>query len=115
MDKKFVIAANGTNLVNINSTNIQMVDFNPARATLMSKEQAFEVVKVLRLTDPETKYRVKAASQAYRDYCTKLILSLDTAPAISEEGVKEFLEACKPQLKKSAAEEVDKAWEGMEK
>lgn len=109
MDKMIITeTVNGvTNYISLNEKG-QLVTaaLNPMELpAFMTKEQAFEVIKSLRLSaqGTENKYRVKAVSQALRDYITHIIYNeLPESPVVSEDVIKAFIESMKP--KKAEAE-----------
>ena len=109
MDKMIITeTVNGvTNYISLNEKG-QLVTaaLNPMELpAFMTKEQAFEVIKSLRVgaQGTETKYRVKAVSQALRDYITHIIYNeLPESPMVSEDVIKAFTESMKP--KKAEAE-----------
>jgi len=96
-----------TNYISLNAEGkLVTAALNPMELpTFMTKEQAFEVIKSLRLAaqGTENKYRVKAVSQALRDYITHIIYNeLPESPMVSEDVIKAFTESMKP--KKAEAE-----------
>ena len=113
MNNAFVITetVNGvTNYVSLNSEGqLVTAGVNPLELPgFMSKEQAFKVIAGLRAANPETKYRVKAASQALRDYCGHLILEvLPSKQQVSDEAIEAALKAWKPQVKAEKAETAE--------
>lgn len=99
---------NVTNYISLNNEGqIVSVAKNPMELPgFMTKEQAFKVVAALRLANKETKYRVKAASQALRDYVTDLIVNqLPEAPMIADEVIDKAVESWKPKVEAKKAEE----------
>ena len=110
MNNAFVITetVNGvTNYVSLNSEGqLVTAGVNPLELPeFMSKEQAFKVIAGLRAANPETKYRVKAASQALRDYCGHLILEvLPSKQQVSDEAIEAALKAWKPKVTEAKAE-----------
>lgn len=99
---------NVTNYISLNNEGqIVSVAKNPLELPgFMTKEQAFKVVAALRLANKETKYRVKAASQALRDYVTDLIVNqLPEAPMIADEVIDKAVESWKPKVEAKKAEE----------
>lgn len=96
-----------TNYISLNAEGkLVTAALNPMELpAFMTKEQAFEVIKSLRLAaqGTENKYRVKAVSQALRDYITHIIYNeLPESPMVSEDVIKAFTESMKP--KKAEAE-----------
>ena len=96
-----------TNYISLNvEGKLVTAALNPMELpAFMTKEQAFEVIKSLRLAaqGTENKYRVKAVSQALRDYITHIIYNeLPESPMVSEDVIKAFTESMKP--KKAEAE-----------
>lgn len=74
----------------------------------MTKEQAFKVINALRQANKgtETKYRVKAVSQALRDMITDIIYNqLPEAPMVEEAVIVKALESWKPVVKQEKASE----------
>lgn len=111
---KFIITetVNGnTNLISLNSEGqLVTASVNPLELPgFMSKEQAFKVIAGLRAAakGTENKYRVKAASQALRDYCGHLILDvLPEKPMVEQEVIDKAVASWKPKVEtKEAAEE----------
>lgn len=109
MDKMIITeTVNGvTNYISLNAEGkLVTAALNPMELpAFMTKEQAFEVIKSLRLAaqGTENKYRVKAVSQALRDYITHIIYNeLPESPMVSEDVIKAFTESMKP--KKAEAE-----------
>lgn len=91
-----------TNYISLNAEGkLVRVSKNPMELpAFMTKEQAFEVIKSLRVgaQGTETKYRVKAVSQALRDMITDIIYNqLPEAPMVDEGVIKAFIEAMKPK------------------
>lgn len=99
---------NNTNYISLNGNGeLVKVAKNPLELPgFMTKEQAFKVVAALRKANPERKYRVKAASQALRDYVTDLIVNqLPEAPMIADEVIDKAVESWKPKVEAKKAEE----------
>lgn len=112
MDKMIItVTVNGvTNYISLDGEGqLVSVDKNPMKLPgLMTKEQAFKVVTALRQAnkDEDVKYRVKAASQALRDYVTDLILNkLPEMPMVDEAVSDKAIERWKPAVKQQKAEE----------
>lgn len=110
MNNAFVITEtiNGvSNYISLNNEGqLVTASVNPLELPgFMSKEQAFKVIAGLRAANPETKYRVKAASQALRDYCGHLILEvLPSKEQVKDEVIEAALKAWKPAVKAAKAE-----------
>lgn len=110
MNNAFVITetVNGvSNYISLNSEGqLVTASVNPLELPgFMSKEQAFRVIAGLRAANPETKYRVKAVSQALRDYCGHLILEvLPSKEQVKDEVIEAALKAWKPAVKAAKAE-----------
>ena len=112
MDKNIITeTVNGvTNYISLNG-NGELVTAakNPMELpAFMTKEQAFKVIGGLRqaAAGTETKYRVKAVSQALRDMITDIIYNeLPEAPVVAEEVVTAFAESMKPKVEAKAKKE----------
>lgn len=114
MDKMIITeTVNGvTNYISLNEQGqLVSVDKNPMELPgLMTKEQAFKVVTALRQAnkDEDVKYRVKAASQALRDYVTDLILNkLPEMPMVDEAVSDKAIESWKPKVTAKADEKAE--------
>lgn len=90
-----------TNYISLNGEGqLVTVDKNPMELpAFMTKEQAFKVIAGLRqaAAGTETKYRVKAVSQALRDMITDIIFNqLPTAPMVEDKTIETAVAAWKP-------------------
>lgn len=91
-----------TNYISLNAEGqLVTASLNPMELPgFMSKEQAFKVIAGLRqaATGTETKYRVKAVSQALRDMITDIIVNkLPGAPMVEDTVIEKALESWKPK------------------
>ena len=106
MDKNIITeTVNGvTNYISLNEQG-QLVSAakNPMELpAFMTKEQAFKVIAGLRqaAAGTETKYRVKAVSQALRDMITDIIYNqLPETPMVEDAVIAKALESWKPAVK----------------
>lgn len=101
-----------TNYISLNAEGkLVRVSKNPMELpAFMTKEQAFEVIKSLRVgaQGTETKYRVKAVSQALRDMITDIIYNqLPEAPMVDEAVIAKAVESWKPKVKAEEAKEAE--------
>lgn len=100
----------GTNYISLNEQG-QLVSAakNPMELpAFMTKEQAFKVIAGLRqaAAGTETKYRVKAVSQALRDMITDIIFNqLPTAPMVEDAVIEKAVASWKPAKVEAKANE----------
>lgn len=99
---------NVTNYISLNGNGeLVKVAKNPMELpSFMTKEQAIKVVTALRKANSETKYRVKAVSQALRDMITDIIYNqLPEAPMVEDAVIDAAVESWKPKVEAKKAEE----------